>query len=384
MKHSTRKGELMVLRLTATALLLNGMLCGEAAAPGLAQKADAVLVGEVVSGEQTGGSAAFVIRVDRVLKGAVFPASQITVEYEPLYATHKEAIAGCCYGIWFLRSSAPSLWRAIPVGDTHKAPPLGIVCYPMPKGMPPPTAGREQMSPDDLVAIEIAAALPSFKYGGIQFYLLGNGLLSSPTLPAVTAEYRKLLQSAEPQIGFLGEVGLVTQGDPAAIQDVPRFQEILMRSNLRVRLFSGIETIRTSDSAVIGALGAIATSPGVLDAIQFSAAQSLRAVHTQATLPFLMALLDNSEARIRHEGLAGISMFVENLPIQMPELMPSGKWLTPMGSAPYRTAETDRYSAKFGEREGKQGEFICFWKGWWAVMKDRVMAESDRGQATAH
>src|SRR5277367_6493306 len=45
MTNSTKKGERMVRRLTATVLLLNGMVCIEAAAPSLAQKADAVLSG---------------------------------------------------------------------------------------------------------------------------------------------------------------------------------------------------------------------------------------------------------------------------------------------------------------------------------------------------
>jgi hypothetical protein len=103
-----------------------------------------------------------------------------------------------------------------------------------------------------------------------------------------------------------------------------------------------------------------------------AASDALRAVHSKDSLPFLVALLDSPNAQIRHEGLAGISMFVENLPIQKPDMVPNMTWLTAEGPAPYRTADTDKYSAKLGEPPNRQAEYIAFWKSWWVKVGSQL------------
>jgi hypothetical protein len=157
-----------------------------------------------------------------------------------------------------------------------------------------------------------------------------------------------------------------------------------MRSNLRVHLLSTLRNIRSTERTTIDALGRISTSSGVPAGIHLAATESLRAVHTQATLPFLASFLDSPDERIRHQGLAGLSMFIENLPVQAADLMPNNGWLKPQGTARYRTPETDHYSAKFGEREGKQDEYVSFWKAWWATMKTRIGVEANQVGTTTH
>jgi hypothetical protein len=312
--------------------------------------------------------------VDRPIKGNLAVGSLVDVEYGPLMAGFPEKFAGE-YGVWFLQSSRPGIWRALPAGDTHAPLILSYVCYPVPKEMPPPTRTRQELPPDDLVAAELTSAVEQLDYRGQEFYMLALGLLKIPPSDEVASRFRRLLKSSDPQVRVLGEVGLVKQGDLAAIKNLPHFQETLMKSNLRVQLLSGLAMLRASDPATASALGSLATSSEVLGGIQFAAAQSLRAVHTKEALPFLAELLNSPEARIRHEGLAGLSMFVENLPVQLPELMPSYAWVQPQGPAPYRTEATDYYSAKFKEREGKQEEYVAFWKTWWETMKTRIEAQ---------
>ncbi len=157
-----------------------------------------------------------------------------------------------------------------------------------------------------------------------------------------------------------------------------------MKSNLRAHLLSGLRNIRTSDDSTIGALGYVATSSKVHDGFRLAAAQSLRAIHTSSTLPFLGALLDSTDPRIRHEALAGFSMFVENLPIQRQELEPTKAWLKPVGQAKYRSEATDRYSAKFGEPEGKQEEYVAFWRTWWSTMKPQINRDKSGDSVVVH
>jgi hypothetical protein len=258
-----------------------GLLCASshASATTLAQKADGVVVGEVVSGTQTGDTASFVLRVDRALKGTIYVGSLIDVEYQPLKASNTGLLGGD-YGIWFLQASGPGQWRSISAGDTHAPLALGLVCEPMPKGMPPPPVDSKNLSPDDMVATELSYAVEHFDYHGVQFYQLASGLLAAPSSAAVTLQYRRLMRSADPKIRLLGEVGLVQQGDPSAIEELPQFQETLMRSNLRVHLLSAFQNIRSTEQTTIDALGRISTSSRVLDGIQLAAAGSLRAIHT--------------------------------------------------------------------------------------------------------
>jgi hypothetical protein len=91
-----------------------GLLCASsnASVTTLAQRADGVVAGEVVSGTQTGDTASFVLRVDRALKGTIYVGSLIKVEFQPLKASNTGLLGGD-YGIWFLQASGPGKWRSI-------------------------------------------------------------------------------------------------------------------------------------------------------------------------------------------------------------------------------------------------------------------------------
>lgn len=352
--------------------LLMGVPCASLAGTTMTDRADAVVVGEVSSGQQTGSHVSFMLRVDRALKGSIAPGTVVSVEWAraPVVSTPLQHSGE--YGVWFLQAASTGAWHLLPATHSNAPIPLALACYPLPKGSVPSVI-TTAASPHDLVALELAAGLGQFDRRGVQFYRAANGLLSIPASPAVASVHRLLVKSADPQLQVVGLIGLVQQGDAASLEQVPQFQEAMSASILSTQMVLAVQHVRDGAPRTVEALGRLVTGPTVGVGIQAAAAEALRTIHTRESLPFLVAMLDSPSLKIRHQGLAGLSMFVLNLPIQTPEMGPSMTWLTPQGPAPYRTADTDRYSVAFGvEPEGRQAEYVTFWKGWWARMQNQL------------
>ncbi len=73
-----------------------------------------------------------------------------------------------------------------------------------------------------------------------------------------------------------------------------------------------------------------------------------------------------------------LSCFVDNLPSITHYNVINGKSVQPQGPAPYRTAETDRYSLstrRLADAREPEAAFLQFWKSWWATMKDKIMGK---------
>jgi len=73
--------------------------------------------------------------------------------------------------------------------------------------------------------------------------------------------------------------------------------------------------------------------------------------------------------------MAGLSRFVDNLPVSTVYNTINGRARIPQGPQPYRTPETDRHS--LGTRRlvrANEAEDLQFWRSWWATMRERVMA----------
>jgi hypothetical protein len=346
--------------------------CVMQAAEPVSDHADIIVVGEVLSGQQSGSRVAFTLRVDRNLKGNIVPASVIQVEWDRAPVTRTPQQISGHYGMWFLHANANGTWQLLPATHSNAPLPLSLACYPILKGSAPSTSSVGAQSVNDLVAGELSTAVEHLSSGTTEFYYTATGLLSLSGTSAVTSQYQRLSQMPDPQLQVLGLIGLVRQGDAVSIERVLELQEALRTSKLSVHMVSAVRNVRDGTPRAAQALGSLATTSGVGSGLQMAASEALRSVHTKESLPFLVALLDSPNALIRHEGLAGISMFVENLPIQKPEMVPSMTWLTPQGPAPYRTADTDKYSAKFGEPPDRQAEYVAFWKSWWAKVRSQL------------
>ena len=354
----------MVKPIVSVALLV-WLSCAILAVDNVADLADAIVVGEVLSLQQTGSQVAFTLQVDRNLKGNIVPTSVIQVEWDRAPVTRTPQQISGQYGMWFLRTNANGAWQLLPATHSNTPLPLSLACYPLLKGSAPFASAVGTQSVNDLVTGELSTAVEHLPSATTEFYYTATGLLSLSDTSNVTSQYRRLSQMADPQLQVLGLIGLVRQGDAASIERVLELQAALRASKLRVHMVSAVRNVRDGTPRTVQALGRLATTSGVGSGLQMAACDALRSVHTKDSLPFLVALLDSPNAEIRHEGLAGISMFVENLPIQKAEMVPNMTWLRPQGPAPYRTTDTDKYSAKFGEPPDRQAEYVAFWKSWW-------------------
>ncbi len=76
--------------------------------------ADAIVVGEVSSGQQIGSHASFTIRVDGTSKGGIVVNSLVSVEWDKARpAATPQQLSGD-YGVWCLPSTGIGSWQLLP------------------------------------------------------------------------------------------------------------------------------------------------------------------------------------------------------------------------------------------------------------------------------
>jgi hypothetical protein len=91
---------------------LSSLRASKGSTDDLADKADAVVVAQVQSGQQTGHTVAFVLSISRTIKGDLAPGSVINVSGSagmPLNRTFQGQ-----YGLWFLQKAGGS-WALLPL-----------------------------------------------------------------------------------------------------------------------------------------------------------------------------------------------------------------------------------------------------------------------------
>jgi hypothetical protein len=320
-------------------------------------RADAVVVGEVTA--HSAGS--LTLRVERSLKGTVSAGSSLTVSSPSLPASVTGRDPSGDFGIWLLQMSGPGKWAIVP--DASVIP--GVFFWaPLPKGSIPSASQISSSSAEDLVALELSSAIEQSESTGGSSYYFSQRLLDLPDSALVVGQYRYLSQSSNPGVHIVGLVGLVRQGDPKSLAELALPSEALRASPLAAKLASSFRRLRDGSPAVVGALGNLVTTAGVPSGVQLAAADTLRAIHTQATLPYLRSMLDSPNAEMRDHAIGGFSMFVQNLPVQTAEMVTDFSWAKASGPAPYRTQETDKYSTLKAPNLNQQ-QYVDFWKSWW-------------------
>ena len=172
----------------------------------LAAQADAVLVGTVVQGQQTGRDASFVVAVDRVLKGGVVPLQNLTVQWTSPSAVNGSRNLQGRNGMYFLRLGEGGAWQLLPVmaGDVV----FDLAALPVAPG--PALAGdlrySSKASTDEKLALELAAAIEN-----------QQGVLAIDYLDAFDSEgtlglgkvYLRFAQSTSSAIQAHGFAGLI-------------------------------------------------------------------------------------------------------------------------------------------------------------------------------
>src|SRR5712671_17391 len=100
----------MIKHLVNIALLL-WLSCFMHAGTAVSDQADSILVGEVLSGQQSGSRVAFKLRADRTLKGNMLPWTVIDVEWDRALITRRPQGISGQYGMWFLRANTNGVWQ---------------------------------------------------------------------------------------------------------------------------------------------------------------------------------------------------------------------------------------------------------------------------------
>ena len=128
------------------------------------------------------------------------------------------------------------------------------------------------------------------------------------------------------------------------------------------------DEFRAADANSITALGGTAVDSANPAAFRQAAAHALASIHTVETLPYLAALLDASDGKLRIEAIGGLGSFANGLPVQTTANTPGLASLQLTGSAPLKTADTIANFA-LGERAISRNEaaYLTFWKSWWAA-----------------
>jgi hypothetical protein len=343
----------------------------------LADKADAVVVGEVQSGQQTGNSAAFVLSIVRTIKGDLAAGDTINVSGTTGGQVNRTLQGD--YGLWFLRKSAAQwtfLSTSLSLGEGFLE---GAGYLPLVKtisplsvntAMPPSTAS-------DQMAVELVAAMQGYtsqsQLSALTREFLGLG--ESALLPDL---YHSLRASPNQELRFIG-VRALLWGDeaPSALAEIANNLDLV--ADLRANFFvvPAVCGIRNPDPGAVQSLGKITSSADV--AMGRCAATALMYIHTKATLPFLAQLLGSGDAQTRESAMRGLSRFVDNLPITTQDNTINATALVPQGPSIYRTADTDKYSlstTSLSHARYSEAAYLQFWGAWWASVKDALSGQS--------
>ena len=150
------QGQLKILLLGA--VFCTTILAQKGATDILADNADAVVVGEVISGRQTGRTLAFILSVTRSIKGGLAPGEKLQVSGGPVLISYNGPI-GAHFGLWFLKKMGTQ-WGYLPLIQ-HGAALDSSGYLPLSKVGPPKLAGNSPVptTMNDQMAIEIVAAL---------------------------------------------------------------------------------------------------------------------------------------------------------------------------------------------------------------------------------
>ena len=353
--------------------------CSAAALQHFLDKVDSVVVGEVSHGTVVNGSYSLTLMVHRVLKGDLKAGVAIPVRYEatsiPMRGSGQAEYG--YFGMWFLASDKGGGWRLIPPLAVQPLP-LQFVYYPLPKTTPEQLWDPERSLLVERLFVELAYAVDSverdqtFHVKGVvpdpTFKHLAEGALQCIDTPSGTGFKGTLdrwSRSSLPNLSTLGITGLIRLGDPAALGRSLAMFPTIKQSQIRGRFVGAVGGYRDSSAEGLLVLGDMATRESEIEGLQAEAAYALRSIHTREALPYLAKLLDSRDAELRQQGVVGFSSFVTNWKGETPGTLNSTTSTKPT-NAPFRTADTDRYTTLGGfDRPGDEEPYVTFWKAWW-------------------
>jgi hypothetical protein len=335
----------------------------------LADQADAVVVGQIQSGQQNGYSVHMALLVVRTLKGALAAGAVVNVGGTTGIAQNKSL--GGQYGLWFLKSTGGG-WAFLPASpgraplETSAYLPLLTTASPSDLSV---TAVPSTVS--DQIALELGAAVQGYHDPNTLFNLAWtlSGIGGSTVAPGL---FQTLRSNPDPEIRFIGLIGAWNgSGDASALGEIADNVGLISKIHTSSLVGSSICGTRDAGANTVQYLGKIASAEDVNFAR--CAVMALDFIHTRDALPLLAQALNSADPNTRELAMQGLSRFVDSLPIQTPYNGANGQALISKDPTPYRTSQTDRYALSRGSLDpASEAEYLQFWKSWWTTVQDKL------------
>jgi len=326
----------------------------------LTAASDAIVVGTVQATEGN-ATVAFRIQVERVLKGTLIPGSAVSLIWTSprTQFPYGESRSVTGHGLFFLQRTSSGSWALLPATagdagweDTYVATPVDVARAVRDAALASLPANA---SPLDGVLAEMVMAREADASMPFDFVEIFRESQSAVLASAFT----RFRTASKPSLALIGLRGRVQMGDSSAISTAQQRHKALSSSSGWRALLEEIRVHYLNTSAqAIQSLGQIVTDPGTGMDLRLAAAGALARMHTRRSLPYLAALLDDRDSKLRTMAVGGLARFANNVPIGSHEPAP-GPW-------PYRTDDTITHSAIDEARiEAPGSDYLSFWRSWW-------------------
>src|SRR6202011_4675352 len=173
--------------------------------------------------------------------------------------------------------------------------------------------------------------------------------------------------SANLNLQALGLSGRLRRGDVTALTSVQVQLNAGGNNETTAAILNDIRTFKNSNPQAVAVLGELATSASSGSRLQASAAEALRNMHSNATLPYLVRLLDSPDQFLRYFGLSGLASFANSGAVvhEMPLVVDGVEFKRVPG--PFKSDETARNYPTFEYFVKNEQQYITFWKSWWST-----------------
>jgi hypothetical protein len=364
----------MYKRIALTAVLLaitrSSAICsGSAPVPlsTLTERADAIVVAQVIDGSVSTDRIAVNLNVIRVLKGTIQPETVVTID--TLAARVGPQYTGPVQkdiGMFFLRASNHGTWALLPpisgylqeFRSTFIALPGNISALSLP-------AGIKASALDKVIAEATAVLQGPFTPTTASINLAGEYRRNpSPAMKALFAQMRShpntRLRVAGLQAGLADGDERVLSEAQRELANLPPFLAAALVEEIQYRFTS------TKPHAV-AQLCQLATNPATAPPMRLASTIALARVHTSGALPYLAGLLHDPDPQLRATAIGGLAKFANNVATDGHHPQP-GDWK-------YRTGETMRNSAMDERVIRENPAIVSFWKAWWAEHRAELERE---------
>lgn len=353
-----KQAALLILMIATLGYSVLGGPVGPAWIPDLAARADAVVVASVRA-ECSHGIVNASIDVESVLFGSVTPGSLISMQWTVSGWPAPDGRLPDDHGLLFLRRLRSGMWVLLPVtgGDIQWRDVFIPTPVEISAGSRTVAAASLPRNPStlDRVLVELVAATEAGARIPVDFVVIFRAHRS----PVLEAAFRRFVTTADPRLRIIGLRGLISVGDPAAVQRLRDEHIVLESSPFWASALQELNAyfVSTDPTAITG-LGSMAVDPKAPQDLRTAAASALARIHTPGTLPYLALLLTDPSSALQAAAVGGLAGFANNVPIGSHEPA-AGPWK-------YRTDDTIAHSA-FDESlvRQRQAYYVGFWQDWW-------------------